>query len=162
MKRILVSAAVGMLALMTIAGPVGARTFGAVYANDQIYRVFGNAANVPDGTGTDPFAKFTNSTNADQFGVAEFAPGSPTGHHGGRWAVYTAIWTSGDASTLNRSADTNAQGDAARLSLHAAGVARFLQAALRAARARSITASGRARCLGVAMNEISGEASAGR
>ena len=88
MKRFLVGAAVGMLALMTVAGPVSARTFGAVYANDAIYRVFGNAANVPDGTGTDPFAKFTNSTNADQFGVAEFAPGSPTGHHGGRWAVY--------------------------------------------------------------------------
>ena len=73
-----------------------ARTFGAVYANDATYRVFGNAANVPDGTGTDPFAKFTNSTNADQFGVAEFAPGSPTGHHGGRWAVYRATWISGD------------------------------------------------------------------
>jgi len=70
------------------------------YANDLVYRVFGNAANVPDGTGTDPFAKFTNSTNADQFGVAAFAPGSPTGHHGGRWAVYTATWTTGDASTL--------------------------------------------------------------
>lgn len=65
MKRLLVGAAVGMLALMTLAGPVGARTFGAVYANDAVYRVFGNAANVPDGTGTDPFAKFTNSTNAD-------------------------------------------------------------------------------------------------
>ncbi len=100
MKRLLVGAAVGMLALMTAAGPVGARTFGAAYANDAVYRVFGNPANVPDGTGTDPFATFTNSTNAAQFGVAEFAPGSPTGHHGGRWAVYRATWTSGDASTL--------------------------------------------------------------
>jgi hypothetical protein len=100
MKRFLGAAAVSMLAVMTLAGPVGAATFGAVYANDQIYRVFGNAANVPDGTGTDPFAKFTNSTNAEQFGVAEFAPGSPTGHHGGRWAVYRATWTSGDPSTL--------------------------------------------------------------
>jgi hypothetical protein len=96
----LVGAAVGILTLMIVAGPVSARTFGAVYANDEIYRVFGNAANVPDGTGTDPFAKFTNSTNPDQFGVAEFAPGSPTGHHGGRWAVYQATWTSGDSSTL--------------------------------------------------------------
>ena len=100
MKRFLVAATVGMLALMTIAGPVGARTFGTIYANDQVYRVFGNAANVPDGTGTDPFATFTNSTNPEQKGVAEFAPGSPTGHHGGRWAVYRATWTSGDAATL--------------------------------------------------------------
>ena len=100
MKRLLVGAAVGMLALTAVAGPASARTFGAVYANDAVYRVFGNAANVPDGSGTDPFAKFTNSTNADQFGVAEFAPGSPTGHHGGRWAVYQATWTTGVASTL--------------------------------------------------------------
>ena len=100
MKRLLAAGAVGMLAVVAITGPVSARTFGAVYANDAMYRVFGNAANVPDGTGTDPFAKFTNSTNPDQFGVAEFAPGSPTGHHGGRWAVYQATWTSGDSSTL--------------------------------------------------------------
>ena len=100
MKRILMSAAVGLLAVMTVAAPVGARTFGAVYADDAIYRVFGNAANVPDGTGTDPLATFTNSTNADQKGVAAFAPGSPTGHHGGRWAVYRATWTNSDRSTL--------------------------------------------------------------
>jgi hypothetical protein len=100
MKRLVAIAAAGMLAVLALAGPVGARDFGAVYANDAIYRVFGNAANVPDGTGTDPFARFTNSTNDDQFGVAEFAPGSPTGHHGGRWAVYDATWTSGDPSTL--------------------------------------------------------------
>jgi hypothetical protein len=65
-----------------------------------VYRVFGNKANVPDGTGTDPFATFTNSTNPDQLGVAQFAPGSPTDHHGGRWAVYRATWTNGDSSTL--------------------------------------------------------------
>lgn len=100
MKRTLVAAAIGMLTLMTLVGPVGARSFGAVYADDQVYRTFGNPANVPDGTGTDPFAIFTNSTNAAQNGVAAFAPGSPTGHHGGRWAVYRATWTAGDPSTL--------------------------------------------------------------
>ena len=100
MKRPLATLALALLAIMTVAGPASARTFGAVYANDSIYRVFGNSANVPDGTGTDPFATFTNSTNADQKGVAAFAPGSPTGHHGGRWAVYRATWTTGDRSTL--------------------------------------------------------------
>jgi hypothetical protein len=100
MRRLLLAATYALLAVMTVAGPVGARDFGAVYANDAIYRVFGNAANVPDGTGTDPFATFTNSTNGAQFGVAQFAPGSATGHHGGRWQVYRATWTSGDPSTL--------------------------------------------------------------
>ncbi len=100
MRRFLLAAAAGLLATTAITGTVAARDFGAVYANDAIYRVFGNAANVPDGTGTDPLATFTNSTNPDQRGVAAFAPGSPTGHHGGRWAVYRATWTSGDSSTL--------------------------------------------------------------
>lgn len=101
MRRLLLATTCGLLAVMALASPVGARDFGAVYVDDSIYRVFGNTANVPDGTGTDPFATFTNSTNADQLGVAQFAPGSPTGHHGGRWAVYRATWTaSGDPSTL--------------------------------------------------------------
>jgi hypothetical protein len=101
MKRLALAAAGGLLAAVAIAGPVGARDFGAAYANDMVYRVFGNSATVPDGTGTDPFAIFTNSARSDQFGVAQFAPGSPTGHHGGRWAVYRATWTAaGDPSTL--------------------------------------------------------------
>jgi hypothetical protein len=105
MKRTLLTLALAMAAALAVAAPAGARTFGSVYVDDQIYRVFGNAANVPDGTGTDPLVTFTNSTNPDQKGVAEFAPGS-IGHHGGRWAVYHATWTaSGDASTLVTSYD---------------------------------------------------------
>lgn len=101
MRRVLLTAMIGMLALLALAGPVGARTFGAVFVDDAVYRVFGNEANVPDGTGTDPFATFTNSTNAGQRGVAAFAPGSATDHHGGRWAVYRASWTAaGNPSTL--------------------------------------------------------------
>lgn len=100
MRRFMLAATSGLLAVMTLAGPVGAKDFGAIYANDAVYRTFGNPANVPDGTGTDPFATFTNSTNEDQLGVAAFAPGSATDHHGGRWAVYRATWTLGDASTL--------------------------------------------------------------
>jgi hypothetical protein len=100
MKRPLLTLALTMVAALAVAAPTGARTFGSVYVDDEIYRVFGNAANVPDGTGTDPFVTFTNSTNPDQKGVAEFAPGS-IGHHGGRWAVYRATWTgNGDPSTL--------------------------------------------------------------
>jgi len=118
MRRLLVSATVLGIAMMAIAGPVSARSFGAVYANDTIYRVFGNAANVPDGTGTDPFATFTNSTSAAQLGVAAFAPGSAGGHHGGRWAVYRATWTTGDPSTLVTSwSELQSYVDSGRLSL---------------------------------------------
>jgi hypothetical protein len=102
MRRLFLAATTGVILFAALAGPVGAKTFGAVYVNDEVYRVFGNAANVPDGTGTDPFAKFSNSTNAAQLGVAEFGPGSgdPGDSHGGRWAVYSVTWTAGDPSTL--------------------------------------------------------------
>jgi hypothetical protein len=101
MRRVSLVLAAALVAALAIAMPAAARTFGGVYVDDAVYRTFGNPANVPDGTGTDPFAIFTNSTNADQLGVAAFGPGSATGHHGGRWAVYRATWTgSGDASTL--------------------------------------------------------------
>ncbi len=101
MRRLLLAATTGVVALAALTGPVAARSFGAVYVDNEIYRVFGNAANVPDGTGTDPFAKFTNSTNSSQLGVAEFGPGTePGASHGGRWAVYRVTWTGGDASTL--------------------------------------------------------------
>ena len=101
MKRLSLAITSTLLALSAVAGTASARDFGAVYVDDARYRVFGNAANVPDGTGTDPFATFSNSTNSAQIGVAQFAPGSPTGHHGGRWAVYRATWTAtGDPSTL--------------------------------------------------------------
>jgi hypothetical protein len=100
MTRRLGAVLVALLAVLAVAAPASARSFGAVYANDAVYRTFGNPAHVPDGTGTDPFATFTNSTNDAQLGVAQFAPGSPTGHHGGRWAVYRATWTTGDPGTL--------------------------------------------------------------
>ena len=101
MRRLFLALVSGLMAVSVIAGTVSAgRTFGGVYANDAFYRVFGNSATVPDGTGTDPLATFTNSTNSAQRGVAEFAPGT-IGHHGGRWAIYRATWTeSGDHSEL--------------------------------------------------------------
>jgi hypothetical protein len=99
MGRRIVALALSGLAVVGVAAPVAARDFGAVYANDLEYRVFGNKANVPDGTGTDPLATFTNSANAQQRGVAEFAPGS-IGHHGGRWAIYRATWIAGDSTEL--------------------------------------------------------------
>jgi len=105
MKRTLLTLTLAMTAVLAVAAPISARTFGAVYVDNQVYRVFGNKANVPDGTGTDPLVTFTNSTNPDQLGVAELAPGL-IGHHGGRWAVYRATWIGGgDPSTLVTSYD---------------------------------------------------------
>jgi hypothetical protein len=105
MKRGILAIASAVLALAAIAGPVGAKDFGAVFVNDAAYRVFGNKADVPDGSGTDPFATFTNAANGAQRGVAEFAPGTGDSH-GGRWAVYRATWTAaGDPTELVTSWD---------------------------------------------------------
>lgn len=120
MKRLLLIGATAVMAVATFAGPVAAvgQPFGAVYAHDEVFQVFGNPANVPDGTGTDPFAKFDNSTNSSQLGVAEFAPGDPGASHGGRWAVYHVMWTSGDPSTLVTSWEQlEALADAGQLTL---------------------------------------------
>jgi hypothetical protein len=98
--RLTIAVASALLVVATLAAPASARTFGAVYVDDMVYRVFGNAASVPDGTGIDPFATFTNSANPMQKGVAAFAPGTMDSH-GGRWAVYHATFTgSADSSEL--------------------------------------------------------------
>jgi hypothetical protein len=87
MRRVL--SATVLLATLTVllAAPVGAKTFGTIYAEGEAYRTFANPARVDPGTGTDPIVAFTNFA---QGGVAQYAPGP--GSHGGRWAVWMATW----------------------------------------------------------------------
>jgi hypothetical protein len=74
--------------LVATAVPASAKDFGTVYFDGQAYRTFGNPANVPTGTGTDPIVSFTNF---DQGGVSAVGPGH--GAHGGRWQVWMGTWT---------------------------------------------------------------------
>ncbi|MEX0626017.1 MAG: hypothetical protein WD402_05695 [Chloroflexota bacterium] len=78
-----------LLAALSLAlvAPVGARTFGTIYAEGDAFRTFGNPAHVEPGTGTDPIIHFSNF---DQLDVAQYAPGK--GSHGGRWMVWVATW----------------------------------------------------------------------
>lgn len=85
--RKLIGLALGGLMLLAIAAPASARDFGTIYIDGDAYRTFGNPANVPAGTGTDPLVSFTNF---EQAGVAQFGPG--TGAHGGRWQIWLATW----------------------------------------------------------------------
>jgi len=98
MRRTIMALLAAAAAVALIAAPVGAKEFGLLYAEGEVFRTFGNPANVPDGTGTDPIFTFENSTNADQLSVAQHAPGQ--GSHGGRWAVHHVTWTTGDPDTL--------------------------------------------------------------
>ncbi len=96
MRRVLLMASVVGLLSLTLAAPVGARTFGTIYVEGDAFRTFGNPARVDPGTGTDPIIAFSNF---DQGGVAKYAPGK--GSHGGRWMVYVATWLDvGDAHLL--------------------------------------------------------------
>src|SRR5918995_5969986 len=99
MRRTLVALLAALATAVVLSAPVGAKEFGMLYAEGEMFRTFGNAAHVPDGTGTDPIFTFENSTNPDQLSVAQYAPGA--GSHGGRWAVHHVTWTAtGDSSTL--------------------------------------------------------------
>jgi hypothetical protein len=85
--RKLLAIVFGGLLVLSVAAPVGAKEFGTIWIDGEAYRTFGNNANVPAGTGTDPIIAFTNF---DQGGVAKYAPGG--GSHGGRWQVWMATW----------------------------------------------------------------------
>jgi hypothetical protein len=96
MRRSLTVILAALAVLIVVAAPVGAKSFGMLYAEGDVYRTFGNPARVDPGTGTDPIYTFTNSSNADQFSVARYAPGK--GSHGGRWAVHHATWVNAEDS----------------------------------------------------------------
>jgi len=96
MRRLFLTLALFAALSLIVAAPVGAKSFGTIYAEGDAYRTFGNPARVDPGSGTDPIIAFSNF---DQGGVAQFAPGP--GSHGGRWAVWVATWVdAGDAHLL--------------------------------------------------------------
>lgn len=120
MRKLVGLVTAGLLAL-TIAAPASAKEFGTIYVDDQAYRTFGNPANVPAGTGTDPIVAFTNF---DQGGVAQFAPGP--GSHGGRWQVWMATWTNvAEARLLTSFAEVMAEVESGNLTLTRAPDADF-------------------------------------
>jgi hypothetical protein len=125
MRRPLVAAIAAFVIAAVAASPVGARSFGRLYAEGEVFRTFGTPASVDPGTGTDPIYTFTNSSNAEQLSVARYAPGP--GSHGGRWAVYHATWvSSADAGTLITDYETLAAfANAGRLSIVRDEVADF-------------------------------------
>lgn len=99
MRCSLTAAIAALTVLILVAAPVGAKSFGMLYADGATFRTFGTPARVDPGTGTDPIYTFINSSNPDQLSVARYAPGQ--GSHGGRWAVYHATWVDAEhAGTL--------------------------------------------------------------
>jgi hypothetical protein len=113
MRRILLTLPLLAALSLVLVAPVGARTFGTIYAEGDAYRTFGTPAHVEPGTGTDPIISFSNF---DQGGVAQYAPGE--GSHGGRWEVWVATWVDpGDAFLLTDFDDVLALVDAGEITL---------------------------------------------
>lgn len=113
MKRLLFALPLVGLLSLALAVPVGAKTFGTIYAEGDAYRTFGVEARVDPGTGTDPIIAFSNF---DQGGVAQYPPGQ--GSHGGRWMVWVATWVDvGDAHLLTDYDDVLALVEAGEITL---------------------------------------------
>jgi len=113
MRRILLMLSVTAAMSLVLAAPVGAKSFGTIYAEGDAYRTFGTPARVDAGTGTDPIIAFSNF---DQGGVAQYAPGQ--GSHGGRWEVWVATWVDpGDAYLLTDFDDVIALVDTGEITL---------------------------------------------
>jgi hypothetical protein len=113
MRRVLLMLSLIVAVSLALAAPVGAKSFGTIYADGEAFRTFGVPARVDAGTGTDPIISFSNF---DQGGVAQYAPGE--GSHGGRWAVWVATWVdAGDAHLLTDFDDVIALVDAGEITL---------------------------------------------
>ncbi len=121
MRRALLTLPLIAALSLIVAAPVGARSFGTVYAEGAAFRTFGTPARVDPGTGTDPIIAFSNF---DQGGVAKYAPGQ--GSHGGRWQVWVATWAGvGDAHLLTDFDDVMALVGAGEITLQRMPAADF-------------------------------------
>lgn len=90
MRRSLIALLAALAVAVAFAAPVGARSFGSIYANGDTYRTFVVPQKVAPGTGTDPLYAFPETTLADQYSVAQYAPGE--GSHGGFWQVWAVTF----------------------------------------------------------------------
>ena len=98
MRRPLIALLAALAVAAAFAAPVGAKSFGQIYANGDTYRTFVVPAPVAPGSGTDPLFAFPDTTLADQYSVAEFAPGR--GSHGGLWQVWVVEFNNPADETL--------------------------------------------------------------
>jgi hypothetical protein len=113
MRRVLLMLSLTAAMSLMLAAPVGAKSFGTIYAEGEAFRTFGVPARVDTGTGTDPIIAVSN---VDQGGVAQYPPGE--GSHGGRWQVWVAAWVDvGDAHLLTDFDDVIALVNAGEITL---------------------------------------------
>ena len=91
--RLKIFIAAGILAL-AVAVPVMATTGkGSLFHDGEVVGTVVVPANVPPGSGNDPFYAVTNGASG-QLGIAGVAPGDGP-YHGGNWAFYSVTFRPG-------------------------------------------------------------------
>ena len=91
--KVAITAAVTVTALAVAVPAMATTGKGSLFHNGGVVGTVIVPANVPDGSGSDPFFNVTNGA-AGQLGIAGVAPGDGP-YHGGDWQVWHVTFDSG-------------------------------------------------------------------
>jgi hypothetical protein len=91
--RIAIAAAVAVSAVVAAVPAMATTGKGSLFHNGAVVGTVVVPANVPAGSGSDPFYKVTNGA-AGQLGIAGVAPGDGP-YHGGDWQVWLVTFKAG-------------------------------------------------------------------
>ncbi|TME94548.1 MAG: hypothetical protein E6I34_03365 [Chloroflexi bacterium] len=106
LKKLLLGPAAALVLLTVSAAPALAASQvgrGSLFLDGRVVGTVVPPANMPAGTGQDPFYKVTNGAS-DQLGIAGVGPGDSGAFHGGSWQVWTVTFNSGVTPYLLTSA----------------------------------------------------------
>ena len=92
-SKIAIVAAATVVAAVVAMPAMATTGKGSLFHNGAVVGTVVNPANVPDGSGTDPFYNVTNGA-AGQLGIAGVAPGDGP-YHGGDWQVWLVTFNDG-------------------------------------------------------------------
>jgi hypothetical protein len=109
--RIAIAAAAAVTALVVALPAMATSGKGSLFHDGAVVGTVVVPANVPDGSGTDPFYNVTNGA-AGQLGIAGVAPGDGP-YHGGDWQVWLVTFNEGVTPYLLTSDEAVAAAQAA-------------------------------------------------
>ncbi len=115
LKKLLLGPAAALVLLYVSAAPALASSevgHGSLFLDGVVVGTVVPPAQLPAGTGQDPFYKVTNGASG-QLGIAGVGPGDAGAFHGGAWQVWTVTFHAGVTPYLLTSASAVAAAQAA-------------------------------------------------
>ncbi len=97
LKKLVLGPAAALVLLYVSAAPALASSevgHGSLFLNGGVVGTVVPPAQLPAGTGQDPFYKVTNGASG-QLGIAGVGPGDAGAFHGGAWQVWTVTFHAG-------------------------------------------------------------------